>query len=131
FRARGLATAGPDAAAARIESSKAWAKEIMTAAGVPTARCGTFVELDAALDAVARASLPIVVKADGLAAGKGVVVAQTRPEAEATVRDMLGAGTLGEAGRCVLIEECLVGQEVSLLALTDGETVYPLLPACD
>ncbi|MDI3341254.1 MAG: phosphoribosylamine--glycine ligase, partial [Sphaerobacter sp.] len=112
FRARGLAVAGPDAAAARIESSKAWAKEVMRAAGVPTATCETYDDLDAALAAVARAPLPVVVKADGLAAGKGVVVAQSRAEAEAAVLDMLGAGTLGEAGRRVLSEECLTGQEV-------------------
>lgn len=131
FQDRGLVVAGPTAAAARIESSKAWAKEIMTAAGVPTAASRTYVDLDAALAAVRRGEPPIVVKADGLAAGKGVVVAATHAEAEAAVRDMLGAGTLGEAGRCVLLEECLTGQEVSLLAMTDGETIYPLLPACD
>ncbi len=131
FQARGLAIAGPTAAAARIESSKAWAKDVMAAAGVPTAAARTFTDLDEALAAVQRSPLPIVVKASGLAAGKGVVVARTREEAEGAVRAMLGERALGEAGSEVLLEDYLEGREVSLLVVTDGDVVYPLLPARD
>jgi phosphoribosylamine--glycine ligase len=138
--ARGLADAlqerghlvfGPTAAAARIESSKAWAKEVMAAAGVAAGRAVTCDTLPAALDAVYDAPLPIVVKADGLAAGKGVVICETRAAAESAVRAMIEDRTLGDAAGRVLIEEFLEGIEVSLLALTDGEAVVPLLPACD
>lgn len=131
FAARGLLVAGPTAAAARIESSKAWAKEIMAAAGVPTAAARTFTDLEAAIRALDDTPLPTVIKADGLAAGKGVIIATTREEAEQAIHELLGARSLGEAGDEILIEEFLVGQEVSLLAMTDGTTVYGLLPACD
>ena len=131
FTARGLRIAGPAAAAARIESSKVWAKDVMAAAGVPTARGDRFTDLDAALDTVADCPLPVVIKASGLAAGKGVVVAQTRHEAARAVRSMLADGALGDAGREILVEEYLTGREVSLLAITDGDTTYPLIPACD
>jgi phosphoribosylamine--glycine ligase len=131
FLQNGLTIFGPVAAAARIESSKAWAKELMNAAGVPTARAGRFSELPAALDAIYDAALPIVIKADGLAAGKGVVVATTRDEAEQAARSMLAENAFGDAGHQILVEEFLEGQEVSLLALTDGHTIVPLLPACD
>lgn len=133
FREAGLLVAGPSAAAARIESSKVWAKEIMTAAGVPTGRSRSFgqAEISAALDAVYDCPLPVVIKASGLAAGKGVVIAETRDEAVSAVRSMLEDDAFGDAGHEVLIEAFLIGQEVSLLVLTDGETTYPLLPACD
>ncbi|HET7035024.1 MAG TPA: phosphoribosylamine--glycine ligase [Thermomicrobiaceae bacterium] len=131
LRARGLLVFGPDAAAARIESSKSWAKDVMRAAGVPTAAAREFSALEPALDWVADAPLPLVVKANGLAAGKGVVVAATRGEAERAVRAMLAERSFGEAGSEILIEECLSGPEVSVLALTDGETIYPLVPATD
>jgi phosphoribosylamine--glycine ligase len=131
FLQQGLTIFGPAAAAARIESSKAWAKELMNAAGVPTARAERFTDLRAALGAIYDASLPIVIKADGLAAGKGVVVAGTRDEAEQAVRSMLADHLFGNAGHEILIEEFLDGQEVSLLALTDSEVIVPLLPACD
>ncbi|HVX30780.1 MAG TPA: phosphoribosylamine--glycine ligase [Nitrolancea sp.] len=131
FLQHGLTIFGPVAAAARIESSKAWAKELMSAAGVPTARAHRFTDLSAALDAIYDADLPIVIKADGLAAGKGVVVATTRQDAEQAVRSMLAEHAFGNAGNEILIEEFLEGQEVSLLALTDGRTIVPLLPACD
>lgn len=131
FQERGLAIFGPRAAAARIESSKSWAKDVMQAAGVPTARADLFTDLDAALEAVSAASLPVVIKASGLAAGKGVVVATTRAEAEDAVREMLERDSLGDAGHEVLIEEFLEGQEVSVLAITDGTTILPLVPACD
>lgn len=131
FNARGLRIAGPDAAAARIESSKVWAKELLTAAGVPTGASRRFIDLDAALEEIAAGPLPVVIKASGLAAGKGVVVATTRQQADDAVRWMLETGGLGDAGREILIEEYLSGREVSLLILTDGETMYPLIPACD
>ncbi len=131
FIANDLAVFGPVADAARIESSKAWAKDVMESAGVPTAGSRRFTELDAALNAVFDVDLPVVVKADGLAAGKGVIVAETRADAEEAVRSMLSEGTFGSAGHEILIEDYLTGREVSVLALTDGETIYPLLPACD
>jgi len=128
---RGHLVFGPTAEAARIESSKAWAKEIMAEAGVPTGQATTCTTLQEALDAVYDTPLPVVIKADGLAAGKGVVICETREAAEAAVRDMLEARSLGDAASTVLIEEFLTGREVSFLALTDGESVLPLLPACD
>ncbi len=131
FTGAGLAVFGPSAAAARIESSKAWAKEVMQAACVPTANSRRFSDLERALDAVADAALPIVVKADGLAAGKGVIVAETRTDAEDAVRSMLSGEAFGEAGSAILLEEYLTGMEISVLALTDGTTIYPLVPSCD
>ncbi len=127
----GLAVFGPQAAAAHLEASKAWAKEIMAAAGVPTGMATQVTTLDAALDVVADAPLPMVVKADGLAAGKGVIICHTRSEAEAAVRELLEQHSMGTAGATVLIEEFLDGMEVSFLALTDGVTSIPLVPACD
>uniref|UniRef100_A0A831TCD6 Phosphoribosylamine--glycine ligase n=1 Tax=Thermorudis peleae TaxID=1382356 RepID=A0A831TCD6_9BACT len=122
---------GPSAVAARIESSKAWAKEVMTAAGIPSARAERYTELGAALRALGDQQYPLVVKASGLAAGKGAVICQDQREAERTLRWMMEEGGLGEAGREVLLEEYLSGREVSFLAITDGETTYPLIPACD
>src|SRR5919199_6900438 len=131
FRERGLAIVGPTRAATRIESSKWWAKEIMRETGVPTGRAARFTEIGVALDYLAQVPYPTVIKADGLAAGKGVVVAEDRARAEQTVLDFMEEGTLGEPVRTLLVEEYLAGTEVSLLALTDGDTVLPLLPACD
>jgi phosphoribosylamine---glycine ligase len=131
FRQRDLAIVGPTRAAARIESSKWWAKEIMRETGVPTGRAARFTEIGVALDYLAQVPYPTVIKADGLAAGKGVVVAEDRARAEQTVLDFMEEGTLGEPVRALLVEEYLAGTEVSLLALTDGDTVLPLLPACD
>jgi len=127
----GITVFGPTAAAARIESSKAWAKQLMESAGVPTARSNRFNDLEQALDEIADAELPIVIKADGLAAGKGVIIAETRTEAQHAVRSMLSGEAFGKAGTSILIEEFLSGQEVSVLALTDGRTIYPLVPSCD
>jgi phosphoribosylamine---glycine ligase len=129
--ARGLKVFGPTAAAAAIEASKAWAKGLMQRHGIPTAR---FVVADdplTAREALAAFGLPVVVKADGLAAGKGVTVAQTREEAEAAVAACMEAHAFGAAGERLVIEECLQGQEVSVLAFTDGRTVVPMVPACD
>jgi phosphoribosylamine--glycine ligase len=127
LRAEGRAVFGPGAAAAQLEASKAFAKEVMAAAEIPTASSRTFRELGPALEYVARHGEPVVVKASGLAAGKGAVVCETRREAAATVRAMLGEGTFGDAGRTVVIESFLRGEEVSVLAITDGSRVE-LLP---
>jgi phosphoribosylamine--glycine ligase len=127
LRAEGRAVFGPDAAAAQIEASKAFAKDVMQAAGVPTAASHTFQTLQPALDYVARHAEPLVVKASGLAAGKGAVVCATRSEASDVLRGMLAGGTMGEAGRTVVIEAFLQGEEISVLALTDGREVE-LLP---
>ncbi|HXV90691.1 MAG TPA: phosphoribosylamine--glycine ligase [Gemmatimonadales bacterium] len=129
--AAGRPVFGPSAAAARLESSKAFAKEVMAAAGVPTARSRPFTALPAALDYIAAHAEPLVVKASGLAAGKGAVVCATRSEAAAAARDMLGDGRLGEAGREIVVEHFLEGEELSVLALTDGEQAAILPPAQD
>ncbi len=130
FRRRGLRIVGPDRRAARLEGSKSYAKEFMRRYGLPTAACGVFRELGAALDYVRAQGAPIVVKADGLAAGKGVTVAATEAEAEAAVRACF-SGAFGEAGKTVVIEECLFGEEASILALTDGRTILPLASSQD
>jgi phosphoribosylamine--glycine ligase len=118
---------GPSRAAARLESSKAFAKAQIQRAGVPTADSATFTELDAALEYVRRADRPPVVKADGLAAGKGVVVPGTHDAAEAAVRELLGAA----GGGRIVLEERLDGREVSVFALVSDATVVPLAAACD
>jgi len=122
---------GPSRAAARLEGSKAFTKQICDAAGIPTAQYERFDDADAAREFVRRRGAPIVVKADGLAAGKGVVVARTEAEAIAAIDAMMGARAFGDAGASVVIEECLLGQEVSLFALCDGETALPLGAAQD
>ncbi|MDR2849259.1 MAG: phosphoribosylamine--glycine ligase [Verrucomicrobiota bacterium] len=131
FNAAGLRVFGPCQAAARMEGSKRFSKEVMTAAGVPTARAETFTDAEAALAALATFSLPVVVKADGLAAGKGVIIAQTREEAAAAVRSMLVDAVFGQAGAEVLVEEFLDGEEASILALVDGERAVLLPPSQD
>ncbi len=128
LRAEGRAVFGPSAAAARIEASKAFSKDVMHAAGVPTAASGTFTDPAAALAFVDRQGEPLVVKASGLAAGKGAVVCGTRREAARVVQAMLQDGEFGDAGREVVIEAFLQGEEVSVLALTDGRDIE-LLPA--
>ncbi|HVK01616.1 MAG TPA: phosphoribosylamine--glycine ligase [Gemmatimonadales bacterium] len=128
LRAEGRAVFGPGAAAAQIEASKAFAKEVMAAAGIPTASSRTFDELGAAMAYVADHPEPLVVKASGLAAGKGAVVCETRAEAASTLQAMLGDGRFGDAGRTVVVESFLRGEEVSVLAITDG-TEVELLPA--
>jgi phosphoribosylamine--glycine ligase len=130
LRAAGLAVFGPGREAARLEGSKAFAKEVMAAAGVPTAAGRVFTEKEAALAHISQAGVPIVVKADGLAAGKGVFVAQTAAEAQRAVRDLLG-GALGPAGARIVVEECLSGPEVSLLCFCDGESVRPMTAVQD
>ena len=130
LRAAGRAVFGPSAAAARLESSKAYAKEVMRRAGVPTAASATFVGMGPALEYIGEQPEPLVVKASGLAAGKGAVVCDTRIEAAKAARAMLD-GALGEAGKEIVIEQFLEGEELSVLALTDGEHVLMLPPAQD
>ncbi len=122
---------GRRSAAAQLEGSKAFTKEFCDAAGIPTAQWERFDDAEAAREFVRRRGAPIVVKADGLAAGKGVVVAATEAEALAAIDAMMEARAFGEAGASVVIEECLVGEEVSLFALCDGETALPLGSAQD
>ena len=131
LRPAGIPVFGPSAAAARIEASKAFAKDVMAAAGVPTAPSRTFTDLVAALRYIAGHAEPLVVKASGLASGKGVVVCTTRAEAAATARAMLAESRFGEAGREVVIEAFLTGEELSVLALTDGRRLLVLPPAQD
>lgn len=131
LRAAGLAVFGPSAAAAQIEASKAWAKEVVQAAGVATARAEVATSLAEARRLLDRFSWPVVLKADGLAAGKGVTIVQDRAEAERVLDDLFVNRSLGAAADVVLVEEFLVGREVSVLALTDGEAVAVLPPACD
>jgi len=127
----GIKCFGPSAAAARLEGSKAFCKEVADAAGVPTAAWRRFDDPAAARAYVRERGAPIVVKADGLAAGKGVVVAQTAEEAEAAVADIMESRVHGAAGASVVIEDCLVGEEVSFFALCDGQTALPLGAAQD
>jgi len=131
IRDAGLACFGPSAAAARLESSKAFAKGVMQTAGVPTARSIVCDTVAAAQAAIAEMGGRVVVKADGLAAGKGVTVCDSAAEAQAAAEGCLVDGDFGQAGRRVLIEERLEGPELSLLALCDGEHVLPLAPARD
>lgn len=121
---------GPTQEGAQIEASKAWAKQLMQEANIPTAKAETFTDATSAIAYVEQEGAPIVIKADGLAAGKGVTVAATVDEAKAAIHESFD-GKFGDAGQKVVIEECLVGQEASVLAITDGLTIRPLLPAQD
>jgi phosphoribosylamine--glycine ligase len=129
--AAGIRCFGPSAAAAQLEGSKTFTKEVADAAGVPTAAWARFEDANAARAYVRDKGAPIVVKADGLAAGKGVVVAATVAEAEAAIADIMESRVHGSAGASVVIEECLLGEEVSFFALCDGTTALPLQAAQD
>lgn len=131
FKRQGFSIFGPTAAAARLESSKAFAKDFMNRHHIPTAHYAVCDSAAQVKEALAHFKAPIVVKADGLAAGKGVVIAATQDEAEIVARDMLGGRMLGEAGGRVVFEEFLEGEEISLLVLSDGERVTALAPAQD
>ena len=131
FRKSKLKIFGPTKGAARIEASKVFSKEIMASAKILTATAQSFDQIAPALTYVALHELPVVVKADGLAQGKGVVVATTREEAEQAVRDSMEHAMFGQAGRRVLIEQFLDGEELTIMAFTDGRTVVPMLPAQD
>ncbi|WP_423416257.1 phosphoribosylamine--glycine ligase [Hyphomicrobium sp. B1] len=126
----GIRYFGPTKSAAQLEGSKGFTKDLCRKAGIPTAAYGRFMDLDAAKTYLASQSVPIVIKADGLAAGKGVVIAETRADAEAAVEACLG-GAFGAAGAEVVIEEFLVGEEASFFALCDGVTALPLASAQD
>ncbi|MEM7056316.1 MAG: phosphoribosylamine--glycine ligase [Pseudomonadota bacterium] len=130
IRNAGIAVFGPSKAGAELEASKAFTKEVCDACGAPTAAWARFTDAASAKAYVASKGTPIVVKADGLAAGKGVVVAETQPQAEAAVDEMFG-GAFGEAGAEVVIEEFMAGEEASFFVLTDGETALPLVTAQD
>jgi len=126
LRARGLLVCGPDRAAARLEGSKVFAKTILAKYGIPTAAFRVFDDCDEAIQHVLSHRLPVVVKADGLAAGKGVCVAQTYEEAVGFLRDVMEKKIFGAAGDRVVVEECLSGEEASYIVFTDGERIVPL-----
>ncbi len=131
FAARGLAAFGPTRAAAAIEASKAYAKQLMASAGVPTAAFQSFTTLTPALAFIERCGAPLVVKASGLAAGKGAVVCDDTAAAATAARSMLAGSAFGEAGREIVIEQFLEGEELSIFALTDGTHALLMLPAQD
>jgi len=137
FAEEGLSAFGPSREAARLEACKSFAKEVMRAAAIPTAAFELFSDPDRAIAYVRKLGAPVVVKADGLAAGKGVTVAHTLADAKRAIRECLLDRVFGDAGTQVLIEECLVGEEASILAFCDGRTVLPMVtsqdhkPVCD
>jgi len=131
FRSRGLDIFGPTAAAAQLEGSKAFTKDFLARQQIPTADYQNFTEVEPALAYLREKGAPIVVKADGLAAGKGVIVAMTLEEAEEAVRDMLSGNAFGDAGARVVIEEFLDGEEASFIVMVDGEHVLPMATSQD
>lgn len=131
FTQRGLPIFGPSGEAAKIEGSKSFAKSLMTRYGIPTARYESFIDYQSALAYVREHGAPIVVKADGLAAGKGVVVAETLEEAEQALYNIMQADAFGQAGSRVVIEEFMRGEELTLLSFVDGETVKPMITSQD
>jgi len=131
FRERGLRIFGPSQAASQLEGSKAFAKLLMGKADIPTARYAEFSEYESALEYVRDQGAPIVIKADGLAAGKGVTVAQSVEEAEAALDAAMQRKVFGEAGTRVIVEEFMAGEEMTVLAFTDGHSVKPMIPSQD
>lgn len=131
FQAIGLRCFGPLRTAAQLEGSKAFAKDFMARHGIPTAAYGKFTDLDEAITYIHKLGVPLVVKADGLAAGKGVIIAHTTAQAENAVRDMLAGNAFGTAGHRVVIEEFLQGEEASFIVMADGEHVLPLATSQD
>jgi phosphoribosylamine--glycine ligase len=131
FEERGLAVFGPSAAAAEIEGSKAFAKALMEVAGVPTAAHSTLSDFGEAERYIRERGAPIVIKASGLAAGKGAIVCQTVDDAVGAARSMMVEKSFGDAGATVVVEDCLVGEELSILYITDGEHALPLIPSQD
>jgi len=131
FQAAGLPVFGPTQQAAELEGSKAFTKDFLARHGIPTAAYGNFTELDEAIAYIRQQGAPIVVKADGLAAGKGVILAQTEQQAIDACRDMLAGNAFGEAGHRVVIEEFLQGEEASFIVMVDGEHVLPLATSQD
>ncbi|WP_150303045.1 phosphoribosylamine--glycine ligase [Pseudomonas saliphila] len=131
FRERGLPCFGPTASAAQLEGSKAFTKDFLARHQIPTGSYQNFTDIEPALAYLQQQGAPIVIKADGLAAGKGVIVAMTLEEAEAAVRDMLAGNAFGEAGSRVVIEEFLDGEEASFIVMVDGEHVLPMATSQD
>ncbi len=131
FEARGLRIFGPSREPAMLEGSKAYAKEIMRRANIPTAAFAVFDDPALARDYLRGQTFPLVIKADGAAAGKGVVIAKDFPEADATIRAMMEERVFGTAGERVVIEECLVGEEASMMAFVDGDTIAPMIAVQD
>ncbi len=131
FRAANLPCFGPTASAAQLEGSKAFTKDFLARHAIPTAEYGNFTEIEPALAYLREKGAPIVIKADGLAAGKGVIVAMTLSEAEDAVRDMLAGNAFGEAGSRVVIEEFLDGEEASFIVMVDGEHILPMATSQD
>ncbi len=131
FQARGLKCFGPSKAAAQLEGSKAFTKDFLARHAIPTAAYGNFTDMDEALAYVREQGAPIVIKADGLAAGKGVIVAMTLEEAEDAVRDMLDGNKFGDAGHRVVVEEFLDGEEASFIVMVDGEHILPMATSQD
>ena len=131
FSSAGMACFGPSAAAAQLEGSKSFAKDFMSRHGIPTAAYGKFTEVTPAIEFIREHGAPIVVKADGLAAGKGVIIADNTTRAEAAVLDMLAGNAFGEAGHRVVIEEFLEGEEASFIVMADGENILPLATSQD
>lgn len=131
FRARGLRCFGPTKAAAQLEGSKAFAKDFLARHQIPTARYGNFTDAEAAKAFVREMGTPIVVKADGLAAGKGVIIAHTETEAFTAIDDMLAGNRFGDAGHRVVVEEFLTGEEASFIVITDGKHIIPFASSQD
>ncbi len=131
LQSKGLACFGPNAAAARLEGSKQFAKDFLQRHAIPTAAYASFTDLTPALEHVTQCQLPVVIKADGLAAGKGVVIAHTDRQAIRTVEDMLSKNRFGQAGQRIVIEEFVLGNEVSFICMVDGEHILPLATSQD
>lgn len=131
FKAAGLTIFGPTQAAAQLEGSKSFTKDFLARHAIPSAAYQTFTAVEPALAYLAEVGAPIVIKADGLAAGKGVIVAMNEADAEAAIRDMLEANAFGDAGARVVIEEFLEGEEASFIVMVDGENVVPMATSQD
>ncbi|MDD6042713.1 MAG: phosphoribosylamine--glycine ligase [Eubacteriaceae bacterium] len=131
LKEEGIPCFGPSKDAAIIEGSKAFSKDLMKAYGIPTAEYETFDDLDDALEYLETCKIPVVIKADGLALGKGVIIAETKEDAQKAVREMMEDKVFGESGSIVVIEEFLTGPEVSVLSFTDGKTLIPMVSSMD
>jgi phosphoribosylamine--glycine ligase len=131
FKKNGMAVFGPTQKAAEIESSKVFAKDLMQRHGIPCAKSAAFSDIEKAREYVRKQKPPVVLKADGLAEGKGVIIAESLPDAEKALDEMMAGKKFGAAGNRVVVEEHLVGREMSFFVFTDGKTIAPTVPACD
>ncbi|MCE9882363.1 phosphoribosylamine--glycine ligase, partial [Hafnia paralvei] len=131
FQAEGLKIFGPSQAAAQLEGSKAFTKDFLARHRIPTAEYRNFTDIEPAISYIRSQGAPIVIKADGLAAGKGVIVAMTLEEAEAAVHDMLAGNAFGDAGHRIVVEEFLEGEEASFIVMVDGKNVLPMATSQD